>query len=293
MVGSAPQYDKTVKTSNPVALITGASSGIGEVFARRLSEKGYYLILVARRRERLEKLAAELRNTEVLVADLTIDSNLHKVERRIDAEPEMEFLVNNAGFGLQGSFCDAELEAQDRMHRLHIIAIERLTHAALKGMVERLKGNIVNVSSVAGFLSSPYSVSYCATKAWINSFTEALYIELKCIRSPVRVQALCPGFTYTEFHQTMGMDRGVIPRSLWMSAEDVVDTSFRGLEKNRLFVVPGWRYRLFLLLYRRFPQSLKHFIAMRYSRRSQLAGRDHVDPESAGAPRAERHKPAI
>ncbi len=252
--------------SDPVALITGASSGIGEVFARKLSERGYSLILVARRKERLEKLAAELGNAEVLVADLTVDSDLHAAEQRIAAEPRLELLINNAGFGVQGSFWEASLDALDRMHHLHIIAIERLTHAALKGMVERRKGNIVNVSSVSGFLSTPYAVSYCATKAWINTFTEGLYLELKCIGSPVRVQMLCPGFTYTEFHQTLGMDRGVIPRSLWMAAEDVVDTSLRSLEQNRLVVIPGWRYRLFVSLYRWFPRALKHYIAMKYGR---------------------------
>jgi hypothetical protein len=250
--------------SQPVALVTGASSGIGEVFARRLSGKGYRLVLVARRAQRLEKLAAELKNAEALSADLAADSGLHAVEERIAAEPRLEFLVNNAGFGVQGRFYEAELEAQDRMHRLHILAIERLTHAALRGMVERCKGNIINVSSVAGFLSTPSSVSYCATKAWINSFTEGLYVELKCIRSPVRVQALCPGFTYTEFHEAMGVDRPVFLPGLWMSAETVVEASFRGLERNRLVVVPGWRYRLFLSLYRQLPRSLRHIIAMHY-----------------------------
>lgn len=251
--------------SRPLALVTGASSGIGEVFARRLSQKGYRLLLVARRRERLQKLAVELRDAEVLGADLTLESDLHAVENRIAAEPALEFLVNNAGFGHKsGGFHAVDLEIQHRMHRLHIIAVERLTHAALRAMVERRAGNIINVSSAAGFLHRPNSVSYDATKAWINSFTEGLYVELKSMRSPVRVQALCPGLTITEFHDTLDVDRSAIPRSLWMSAEDVVDASLRNLEKNRLIVVPGWRYRLFLNLYRPLPQFLRHFIAIRY-----------------------------
>jgi uncharacterized protein len=249
-----------------VALVTGASSGIGEVFARKLSGSGYRLILVARRKDRLHKLAEELREAEVLTADLSIDSDLQKVLDRITAEPELEFLVNNAGFGVQGLFFEAPLEAQDKMHRLHIIAIERLTHAALGGMVERRKGNIINVSSVAGFLATPYNTSYCATKAWINTFTEGLYLELKAARSPVRIQSLCPGFTYSEFHDVARMDRSVIPRSLWMSAEDVVDTSLRGLERNRLIVIPGWRYRLFTGIYPFIPRSLKHTLAIKYGR---------------------------
>jgi uncharacterized protein len=246
------------------ALITGASSGIGEVFARELSKSGYRLILVARRKERLEKLAANLGNAGILVADLATDSGLRRVEDCITAEPELEFLVNNAGFGVQGAFHQASLESQDGMHRLHIIAIERLTHAALKGMVKRRQGSIINVSSVAGFLTTPYNVSYCATKAWINSFTEGLHLELRAIHSPVRIQALCPGFTYSEFHDVAGMDRSLIPRYLWMSAEDVVDTSLRGLERNKLFVVPGWKYRLFTALLSCIPRPLRHAMALKY-----------------------------
>jgi uncharacterized protein len=250
--------------SKPVALITGASSGIGDVFARKLSERGYSLILVARRRERLKKLAEELHNAEVLPADLANDADLLKVENRIASESRLEFLVNNAGFGVLGPFHETSLEAQDRMHRLHIIAIERLTHAAIKGMVARRKGNIINVSSVAGFVSTPNSFTYGATKAWINSFTEGLYVELKYLHSPVRVQALCPGFTHTEFQDTAGLDKSTIPKGVWMSADKVVDISLRGLERNRLIVIPGWYNRLFLFLHGRFPRSLQHLIAIQY-----------------------------
>ncbi len=131
-------------------------------------------------------------------------------------------------------------------------------------MVRRDRGGIINVSSVAGFITSPYSVSYNATKAWINSFTEGLYIELRAIHSSVRMQALCPGYTYSEFHDVAQVDRKTIPRSLWTSAEDVVHASLRGLEKNKLFVIPGWRYRLFVALLPRIPRSVKHALSIRY-----------------------------
>jgi short-subunit dehydrogenase len=258
--------------SASVALVTGASSGIGEVFARRLSQKGCRLLLIARRRERLEKLAEEIQNAEVLPADLTVDSDLGRIEDRVAAEPNLEFLVNNAGFGVPGLYYEASLEAQDRMHRLHIIAIERLTHTVVRGMVQHKKGTIINVSSVAGFLQNPQSVGYCATKAWINSFTEGLYLELKSIGSPVRVQALCPGFTYSEFHDVLGMDRSLIPKYLWMPAEYVVDESLRGLQSNRLFVIPGWRYRLIVGLLRHLPQSARHFVALKYGRSRMKTG---------------------
>jgi uncharacterized protein len=261
--------DKAINKSMPVALVTGASSGIGEVFARKLGGKGYHVILVARRKGRLEKLATELPSAEVLVADLAIDSDLHAVERRMETEPNLEFLVNNAGFGIPGNYHSSDVDAQEKMHRLHIIAIGRLTHAALRGMIDRSSGNIINVSSVAGFLQAPSSVSYNASKAWINSFTTGLYLELKSIQSPVRVQALCPGFTYTEFQETAGVDRATIPKILWMSAEDVVDASLRGLERDRLFVIPGWCYRLLVSAIRLMPQSLKQFLAIRFSNSSR------------------------
>lgn len=253
-----------MKTKKPVALVTGASSGIGSVFARTLSARGFGLILVARRRERLERLASELGGAEVLVADLAVDADLLRVEERITAEPNMEFLVNNAGFGSQGRFWEAGLEVQDRMHRLHIIATLRLTYAALAVMLSHSRGSIINVSSVAGFLHNPFSVSYGATKAWINSFTEALYVELKSVGSPVRIQALCPGFTVSEFHDVLGIDRAVVPRSLWMSAEYVVETSLRSLEKDKVIVIPGWRYRWFVHFQQRLPRFVRHAIALKY-----------------------------
>ena len=249
-----------------MALVTGASSGIGEVFARTLSGRGYRIVLVARRKQRLETLAAELPGALVIPADLTLKSDLDRIEQFIMDEPRLELLVNNAGFGISGCYFTTDVEAQDRMHQLHIIATGRLTHAALRVMAARSKGNIINVSSMAGFLQAPSSVSYNATKAWINSFTEGLYLELKSIHSQVRVQCLCPGFTYTEFQQTAGVDASSIPKCLWMSAEAVVAASLRGLEKDKLFVIPGWRYRLGYAAIRILPRSLIHLYAMKYGR---------------------------
>ncbi len=256
--------------SEPVAMVTGASSGIGAVFARRLASGGYRLLLVARRKERLEQLAAELPGSaEVIVADLTDDVDLRRVEKRVAAEPGLEILVNNAGFGTLGRFFEADIEEQSRMHRLHVIATLHLSYRAVRGMVSRSKGAVINVSSVAAFLHNPFSVSYGATKAWINSFTEALHVELRSIGSPVRVQALCPGFTYSEFHDTLGIDRSFIPGSLWMTAEEVVDASLKALRRGRLIVIPGWRYRLFVEAQRWLPQFVRHSIALQYGSRNR------------------------
>jgi short-subunit dehydrogenase len=242
----------------PVALITGASSGIGETFARKLAARGYDLILVARRAERLEALAGTLPvSVQVVAADLVEEAGLVAVEAAIRACPRLELLVNNAGFGTLGYFWEADIAGQDQMHRLHVLATVRLTHAALQGMVARNKGGVINVSSVAAFSVNPGNVSYCATKAWMNNFTEGLDVELRSLHSPVRVQALCPGFTLTEFHKTLGVDRGGIPAWLWMKADDVVEASLRGLDRGKVVVVPGWPYKAVVTFLRYLPPWIR------------------------------------
>jgi len=248
--------------SRPLAVITGASSGLGAEFARRLAPQGFDLLLVARRRDRLEQLAAELSRAHSITAepypvDLATPEGLEIVVSRLSAELELGILVNNAGFGTKGRFFQTDMEYQVRMHRLHIDATMQLTRAALPGMVGRNRGAIVNVASVAAFARSPGNVSYCATKAWVAAFTEGLYLELKTLGSKVRVQALCPGFAYTEFHDVMGFERSKIARPLWMSAEEIVDASLAGLDRRKLFVIPGWRYRLFLTVFPRLPVGLR------------------------------------
>ena len=252
-----------MSSTRPVALVTGASAGIGAAYARRLAGEGYDLILVARRVDRLKDLATELAsrhglNAQALPADLTIDAGLKIVEERIAQEERLEFLLNNAGFGGRGRFYESPLEDVDAMHRLHVMATLRLTHAALSKMTARGKGTVVNVSSVAAFVARPGTVSYHATKAWMNAFTEGLYLELKQARSPVRVQALCPGYTLTEFHDVIGVDRKSVAASLWTPVDKVVEASLEGLKRNQLFVVPGWRYKFIVALLRALPRPLLH-----------------------------------
>ncbi|MES1257188.1 MAG: SDR family oxidoreductase [Acidobacteriota bacterium] len=245
-------------TARPVALITGASSGLGETFARKLAARGYDLILVARRGARLERLARELpTEARALAADLVTEEGLAAVAQAIGACPLLEMLVNNAGFGTLGRFWEADIGGQEKMHRLHVLATMRLTHAALQGMTARGKGAVINVSSVAAFSINPGNVSYCSTKAWMNSFSEGLAIELRDIGSKVRVQALCPGFTVTEFHDTLGVDRAGIPRWLWMKAEDVVEASLRGADRGQVIVVPGWQYKAVVGFLRYLPPSVR------------------------------------
>jgi len=252
--------------AKPLALITGASAGIGACFARRLARDGYRLILVARRLDRLQELARELGDAEALAADLTDLEDLRRIENRIAAAPDLDLLVNNAGFGVMGLFFETPIDGQDQMHRLHVIATLRLTHAALRVMAARRKGGIINVSSVAAFGQSPGSVSYSATKAWMNSFTEGLSLEMESAGLPVKLQALCPGFTYSEFHEVAGIDRKTIPAWLWMKAEDVVDESLAGLARGQAVVVPGRKYKVLVAIMKRLPRSVHRAGARRYAR---------------------------
>src|SRR5574340_663257 len=235
------------------ALVTGASAGLGAMFTRKLAARGMHVILVARRPERLDPLARELGSAEALAADLTNPEDLERVAARAAS---VDLLVNNAGFGTRGFFWEADLAGQQAMCRLHVIATMRLCHAALGGMTGRGRGAIINVSSVAAFGQTPGNVSYCSTKAWMNAFTEGLWMELKSRNSPVRVQALCPGFVLTEFHDVMGVDRGRIPASWWMQAEYVVDQSLKGMDRGKLFVIPSTFYKAVVLLQKVTPRRL-------------------------------------
>ena len=261
-----------------LAVVTGASSGMGAVFARKLAARGYDLLLVARREDRLQKLAEELTSehgvsVDTLVADLAADDGREALAGRIRTALNFGLLVNNAGFGTMGMFQQADLEPAERMHRLHVLATLVLSHAALRNLAARpdhagntgvIAGNtgIINVSSVAAFGQSPTSICYNATKAWMNSFTEGLAIELAAQGSAIKVQALCPGFTYSEFHDRVGMDRGRIPKALWMSADFVVEESLRGFDRGRLFVIPGWRYRLLVAFMKATPSSIMRRITI-------------------------------
>ncbi len=265
----------------PLALVTGASAGIGSVFAEKLAARGYDLVLVARREDRLEELAARLAgqhgaHSRVLAADLTHDDGLQAVEQAIDGSADLALLVNNAGFGTRGLFYEADAALQRRMYGLHVVATMRLAQAALPGMVKRARGAVINVASVAGFMQTPGNVSYCSTKAWIISFTEGLAMELRMMGSPVQAQALCPGFTVTEFHEVMGVDRSQAPESWWMSAGDVVEDSLRALEQDKWLVVPGARYKLIVRLMGLLPRRLKWWISLRRGREIYLRRGGHV-----------------
>jgi len=229
------------------ALVTGASSGIGRAFAQRLASDDRDLVVVARNGEALEALAAELRerrgvDVEVRVADLTARDDLRGIEACVAAEPGFDLLVNNAGFGTAGPFAESDPEEEEREILLNAVALTRLTRAALPGMIARGGGSIINVSSMAGLAPNPYFATYGATKAFVNSFTEAIHEELR--GTGVRVQSLCPGFTRTDFQRRAKAEVDWIPDFAWMEADAVVDASLDALERGQLVCVPGTSNRL-------------------------------------------------
>lgn len=241
------------------ALVTGASSGLGAAFAEALARRGFDLVIVARRRERLETLADELRDryeiaVQVLMADLTQAADLQAVESHVASDAALTILVNNAGFGTIGRFAELDPDRDEAEVRLNVVALSRLTRAALPGMIARGLGGIINVSSVSGFLPGPFHATYGASKAFVNSFTEALHEELH--GSGVRVQALCPGFTRTEFQERAGVASRNVPSFAWMSAEYVVETSLAALRRGTLVCIPGPIYQLLTTLIAVLPRSL-------------------------------------
>lgn len=253
----------------PVALVTGASAGIGREFAIQLAARGYDLVLVARDGGRVQSLADELgarrgSTCEVLVADLRRDEDVARVVARLDEAP-IDLLVNNAGFGTRGALWRADRQPQEDMVRLHVLATHRLAQAAVQQMVPRGRGAIINVSSVASFLTSPGNVNYCATKAYQRLYAEGLSQEVS--RRGVYVQALCPGFTHTEFHARGGMDKSRYPAWMWLRADRVVSASLRALERRRpVIVVPGLGYRLAVTALRHLPMRLRWRLTGGYRR---------------------------
>ena len=208
----------------------------------------------------------------LLQADLSQETDLAEAAATLGANERLALLVNNAGFGTTELFWETSLESQERMHQLHVMATMQLSHGALRNMVARDSGAIINVSSVAAFIRAPGNASYCATKSWMAVFSEALHLELRSIGSKVYIQALCPGYTYSEFHETLGVDREKLaPSPLWMTAEQVVDASLRGFRRRQFLVIPGWHYRLMTSVLSKIPAGCRMAIASAVTRRHRAA----------------------
>ncbi len=228
----------------PTALVTGATAGIGLEFARQLAERGHDLVLVARDRQRLDAVAADLERrfgvtAEVLSADLGDRAAVAAVAARIaDPARPVDLLVNNAGYGLKKGFLQNDVEVEEAAFDVLCRAVLVLSHAAGRAMKARGRGAIVNVSSVASFVAMG---SYSAAKSWVTVFSEGLATELA--GSGVRVMALCPGFTHTEFHQRAEMNMSKLPEALWLDADTLVRDALADLDRGRVVSVPGAAYK--------------------------------------------------
>jgi short-subunit dehydrogenase len=239
------------------ALVTGATAGLGAEFARQLAQEGHHMVLVARDAARLQQIADELErdysvSAEVLPADLTDDAGVAAVVGRLtDAARPVEVLVNNAGIGLLHSFENNSLEDEKRHLRLHVETPMELCHAALQGMLERNSGRIINVASVAAFANRG---SYSAAKAWQVSFSR--WANLAYGPRGVHVTALCPGFTHTEFHDRMGMDKSVAPHWMWLRADWVVRDGLADNIRGKGISIPTKRYKLVAAISRVLPARL-------------------------------------
>ena len=245
------------------ALITGATAGIGASYANLLAKEGFDLILVARDLPRLNKVAKELNKrfgvkTQCIKADLTKPSQLAKVEKRVaDLKKPIDVLVNNAGFGIKDSFTASNLDKEQELLDVLVTAPMRLTHAVLPVMVKRDTGIIVNVSSVASFIAGG---TYSAAKSYLTVFSESLHTELR--GTNVKISALCPGFTRTEFHARGRMKMTALPKFMWLNSDELVSKSWKYAKANRVICIPGWQYKILSAIARNAPRPIVRKVGM-------------------------------
>jgi short-subunit dehydrogenase len=233
-----------------VAIITGASSGLGAEYAKKLAEMGFSIIMVARRKEKLAELADLLITKfnvkiETVSADLSTENGISQIVNLINNTTNLDILINNAGFGLSGPFLESNLKRDLEMMDLHMKATTLLTRAALEIMRPKDRGVIINVSSLASYLSIPGSALYNATKVFVRIFTESVAKEFE--NSKIVLQALCPGFTHTGFHSTddlSAFDKSKIPNFLWSTSEEVIKYSLKKIKSKQPVVMPGRINRL-------------------------------------------------
>jgi hypothetical protein len=261
------------ESERKLAVVTGATSGIGRAFAERLARDGYDLLITGRRASVLRGLASDLEartsaRVTVVIAELSNERDVAGLVRRVGKLQRVDVLVSNAGHGSGLAFREAPIDDHLRMVAVHVTAALRLAHAVLPGMAARRGGTIVTVASLAAFLPLPRSAVYCGTKAFLNSFAESIAMEVRGLG--IRVQSLCPGLVRTDFHgRTKGRanrasetrNRGMLR---WMSAEQVVDRSFRDLARGRVLCIPGFWNRVGFIAVKLMPRKLYSRIVGRH-----------------------------
>lgn len=243
------------------ALVTGATSGIGESFTRLLAENNYNIVLVARDLPRLQERAHGLQEkfnveTHIIQADLSTDAGCAAVEQFI-ANNQVDVLINNAGFGLNKAFTLSALDTEQQMFDVLVRTPMRLMHVALPLMKQRNKGVVINVSSVAGFIAGG---TYSAAKSYLTVLSESLHTELA--GTHVKVSALCPGFTRTEFHQRGRMSMKGLPNFMWLDSDKLVAKSWNDALKGEAVSIPGWQYQLLVFVIQALPRSIIRKVGM-------------------------------
>ena len=243
------------------ALVTGATVGIGESFTRLLAQNGYNIVLVARDLPRLQERAKTLESTfgiatTVIQADLATDAGCKTIEDFI-ANNQIDVLINNAGFGINKAFTMSQLDAEQQLLDVLVRTPMRLMHVALPGMKERNKGVIINVSSVAGWIAGG---TYSAAKSYLTVLSESLHTELSSTN--VKVSALCPGFTRTEFHQRGRMSMKGLPAFMWLNSDKLVAKAWKDAVGGKAVSVPGWQYQLLTFVMRNAPRPMVRKIGM-------------------------------
>jgi short-subunit dehydrogenase len=247
--------------ANSWALVTGATAGIGESFSRLLAANNYNIVLVARDLPRLQERATALEakfgiSTHVIQADLATDDGCLKVEKYV-AENQIDVLINNAGFGTSKAFTMSTLEVEQQLLDVLVRTPMRLMHVALPLMKARNNGIIINVSSVAGYIAGG---TYSASKSYLTVLSESLNTELSATN--IKVSALCPGFTRTEFHQRGKMSMKGLPNFMWLNSDRLVEQSWRDALKGKAVSVPGWQYKLLVLIVETMPRSIFRKVGM-------------------------------
>jgi uncharacterized protein len=246
--------------SAKVALITGATSGFGKEFAEQLAMRKYDLIITGRRKAEIQKVASDLKarykvGVKVIIAELSKASDVQKVVAAVEKEDRIDFLINNAGYGIGKSFVQDDLDNELAQLEVHVTTPLRLIHAAVPKMIAQKHGVIINVCSMAAFAPLPFTGLYPGTKSFLHVFSEALHMEVR--QHNITVQSLCPGFTHTDFAKKLGAKERPKNRGLmrWMEADDVVRISLKRLGKG-VRCVPGALNKLLMVLMSVMPRSV-------------------------------------
>ncbi|HEX6704082.1 MAG TPA: SDR family oxidoreductase [Albitalea sp.] len=229
-------------TTQGTALVTGASSGIGALYAERLARRGHDLILVARDMAKLTALAERIRSTthrqvELLPADLTAKADLLRIEKRLQSDPSISLLVNNAGVGATSTLVESDVDSLDKMIQLNVTALTRLARAVVPGMVARGKGAVINIASIVALAPDVLNGTYSGSKAFVLAFTQSMHHELAA--KGIQVQAVLPGATSTDFWSTAGVPVSHLPSEIVMKAEEMVDAALVGFDRKELVTIPS------------------------------------------------------